>query len=199
MAMQTNRLAKDDADAFSVDKRLCAETGAAARIAHLTEPVIEDLGYRLVRVHIGGQDGTILQIMIERDDGTLEIEDCVLVTRALSPLLDIEDPVPGGYRFEVSSPGVDRPLVRPSDFERWAGYEVKIEIVQMLAGRKRFRGIVEGFCDGEVRIEMELKDHDEPQIIGIPFNLIHTAKLVMNDNLLKREKDRRDGASDVAK
>ena len=169
-----------------IEPRLCAETGPALQIAHATEPVIEDMGYRLVRVQLGGQHRTTVQVMIERPDGTADISDCVAVTRVLSPLLDVEDPLPGGYHLEVSSPGIDRPLVRPSDFERCAGYEAKIEVRELLAGRKRFRGLIEGFTDGEVRLQIEIEGHDGPQIVGIPFDRIHTAKLVMNDNLLKR-------------
>ena len=168
------------------EPRICSETGPAQHIANVTEPVIEDMGYRLVRVQLGGQHRTTVQVMIERPDGTLAIEDCVAVTRILSPLLDVEDPLPGGYQLEVSSPGIDRPLVRPEDFERWAGCEAKIEVREMLAGRKRFRGQIEGFTDGEVRLEMEIEGHDQPQIVGIPFDSIHSAKLVMNDDLLKR-------------
>ncbi|NND50024.1 MAG: ribosome maturation factor RimP [Rhizobiales bacterium] len=168
------------------EPRICSETGPAQHIANVAEPVIEDMGYRLVRVQLSGQHGTTVQVMIERPDGTLEISDCVAVTRVLSPLLDVEDPLPGGYHLEVSSPGIDRPLARPGDFERWAGYEAKIEVRELLAGRKRFRGLIEGFADGEVRLEMEIEGLDDTQIVGIPFDLIHSAKLVMNDDLLKR-------------
>lgn len=163
-----------------------SESGTARRVADLVEPVIEDLGYRLVRVRISGQHGMTVQVMAERSDGTLEIDDCVAITRVLSPLLDVDDPIPGGYRLEVSSPGIDRPLVRPGDFERWAGHEAKIELSELLAGRKRFRGLLEGYAEGEVRLQMEIEGHQSPQIVGIPFDLIHSAKLVMTDDLLKR-------------
>ncbi len=166
------------------EPRICSETGPAQHIANVAEPVIEDMGYRLVRVQLSGQHGTTVQVMIERPDGTLEISDCVAVSHVLSSLLDVEDPLPSGYHLEVSSPGIDRPLARPGDFERWAGYEAKIEVRELLAGRKRFRGLIEGFADGEVRLKIE--DLDDTQIVGIPFDLIHSAKLVMNDYLLKR-------------
>ena len=178
--------ARPAADDTLPETRLRSETGLAARVADIVEPVIEDLGFRLVRVRVTSHNGATVQIMIERPDGSLEIDDCASVSRVLSPLLDIEDPLPGGYHLEVSSPGIDRPLARPIDFERWAGFEARIELTEMLAGRKRFRGILEGYLDGEVRIEMDLDDYDTPQVIGIPFNLIDTAKLVMTDDLLKR-------------
>jgi len=180
------------------ETRLKSETGIARRVADIVEPVIEDLGYRLVRVRLSGQHGTTVQLMIERPDGTLEIDDCVTVTRVLSPLLDVEDPIAGGYNLEVSSPGIDRPLVRPGDFERWAGYEAKVELSEMLAGRKRFRGRIEGFADGEVRLEMEIEGHDAPQVVGLPFEFIHAAKLVMNEQLLKRAASVRRSPADVA-
>jgi ribosome maturation factor RimP len=180
------------------ETRLKSETGVARRVADIVEPVIEDMGYRLVRVRLSGQNGTTVQLMVERPDGTLEIDDCVTVTRVLLPLLDVEDPIAGGYNLEVSSPGIDRPLVRPGDFERWAGYEAKVELSQMLAGRKRFRGRIEGFTDGEVRLEIEIEGHDAPQVVGLPFDLIHAAKLVMSEQLLKRAAPVRRSPADVA-
>ena len=167
------------------DRRIMSETGIALRVAGLVEPVIEDMGYRLVRVRMTGDGGGTVQIMAERPDGSLSIDDCVDMTRVLSPLLDVDDPVPGGYRLEISSPGIARPLVRPDDFERWVGFEAKIELREMLAGRKRFRGILDGFADGEVRLETELSGFDEPQTVGLPFEAIHEARLVMTDTLLK--------------
>ena len=133
-------------------RRLTRESGTEARIAHIVEPVIAELGFELVRVRITGQNGMTVQIMAERPDGTMTIDDCERASRAISPVLDVEDPLPGGYVLEMSSPGIDRPLVRPSDFETWAGYDVKIELIEMLAGRKRYRGVLEGYDEGEVRI-----------------------------------------------
>ncbi len=167
------------------EERLVRETGLALRIARIAEPVLADLDLRLVRVRLTGQSGTTVQIMAERSDGTMTIDDCERVSRALSPVFDVEDPLPGGYVLEVSSPGIDRPLVRPTDFERWAGYDAKIELTEMLAGRKRYRGVLEGFDDGEVRIYFSEKDGDEPVLIGLPFSLIDNAKLVMTDRLLE--------------
>jgi ribosome maturation factor RimP len=163
-------------------KRLKRESGVAAKVAAIVEPAIEDLGYRLVRVK---QTGSTLQIMAERPDGSMTVGGCEEISRTVSPLLDVEDPISGPYSLEVSSPGVDRPLVRPEDFERWAGFDAKIELASPLAGRKRFRGRLEGFEDGEVRlfIEPQEKGGDEV-LIGLAFDAIGDAKLVMTDELL---------------
>ena len=169
----------------NLHERFMRESGLAAEIAALAEPVIEDLGLRLVRVKISAQSGTIVQIMADRPNGAISVDDCALISRRISPLLDAHDPIPGGYTLEVSSPGIDRPLVRPSDFEDWAGFEAKIELKELVDGRRRFRGILEGYEDGEARLRIELKDYDEPQIVGLPVALIGEAKLVMTDSLLK--------------
>jgi ribosome maturation factor RimP len=163
-------------------KRLKRESGVAAKVAAIVESAIEDLGYRLVRVK---QTGSTLQIMAERPDGSMTVGGCEEISRTVSPLLDVEDPISGRYSLEVSSPGVDRPLVRPEDFERWAGFEAKIELATPLAGRKRFRGRLEGFEDGEVRlfIEPQEKGGDEV-LIGLAVDAIGDAKLVMTDELL---------------
>lgn len=171
--------------ADSSEARFVREAGVAAEIAALVEPAIEDLGFRLVRVTVSGRDGGTVQIMIDRAEGEVVIEDCTEASRRLSPLLDAYDPMPGRYRLEVSSPGVDRPLVRPSDFEDWVGHEAKVEVKEMIDGRKRFRGEIEGFEDGEVRLKMVLDPKAEPVVIGLPVELIAQAKLVMSDDLLR--------------
>lgn len=171
--------------ADKTDVRFVRETGPAAEIAALAEPVIEDLGFRLVRVTVSGRDGGTVQVMIDRSDAPVVIEDCTAVSRRLSPVLDAYDPMPGKYRLEVSSPGIDRPLVRPSDFETWAGYEAKVELKEMIDGRKRFRGEIEGFEDGEVRLKVVLDRQGEPQVIGLPVALIAQAKLVMTEELMR--------------
>jgi ribosome maturation factor RimP len=165
--------------------RFIREEGAAAIVAGIAEPVLAELGYRLVRVKIFAGDRTTVQIMADRPGGGFAIEDCAIVSRRLSPLLDARDPVPGGYNLEVSSPGMDRPLVRPSDFEDWAGFEAKVELREMLAGRKRFRGIVDGYENGEVRLKVEIPGEGEPQVVGLPAGLIQEAKLVLTDELIK--------------
>ena len=126
------------------EPRLVSETGLAARIGAIAGPVLEGLGYRLVRVRVSGADGCTVQIMAERPDGTMAIEDCEASSRALSPVLDVADPVPTAYRLEMSSPGLDRPLVRRTDFERAHGQLVKIEMAVPVEGRKRFRGTHHG-------------------------------------------------------
>jgi ribosome maturation factor RimP len=160
------------------DQRFTRETGAERMVADLAEPVLEELGFRLVRVKISGRDGGTVQIMAERPNGEMSVEDCATISRRLSPVLDAYDPMPGHYRLEVSSPGIDRPLVRPSDFALWAGHEAKIELKEPVDGRKRFRGVIEGVVKDEVRLRMELEGKAEPVTIGLPFSLIGEAKLV---------------------
>jgi ribosome maturation factor RimP len=167
-----------------LQKRFFRESGLAAQIAALAEPVVDELGLRLVRVLISSQGSTTVQIMADRTDGAITVDDCARVSRRLSPVLDVHDPISGGYVLEVSSPGIARPLVRPSDFEDWAGHEAKIELKEMVDGRRRFRGVIDGFEDGEVRLRVALKDHEEPQIIGFPAAMIEEAKLVLTDSLL---------------
>ena len=171
------------------ETRLARETGPAQRVAALAEPVLADLGFRLVRVKMSGPT---LQIMAERPDGTFTIEDCEAVSRAMSPILDVEDVVSSHYNLEVSSPGIDRPLVRPSDFESWAGHDVKVEMAVPVAGRKRFKGALEGYHDGEVRLFIENPEGatKEPVLIGVPFADISDAKLVLTDALIEAAKAR---------
>ena len=178
------------------EARFVVESGVAARVAGLIEPVLESMGYRLVLVRLMSGSDAILEIMAERADGTMTVEDCEAVSHAVSPLLDVHDPIDGTYRLQVSSPGIDRPLVRPADFERWAGYEVKIELKEAVSGRKRFRGPIEGFADGEARIEIEVPEAGR-QIVGLPVGIISSAKLVLTDELV-RDTLRRAKGSDTA-
>jgi ribosome maturation factor RimP len=166
------------------DARFMSETGLAAEIAALVEPVLGELGFRLVRIVVSGRNGATLQVMAERPDGTITIEECAEISRRLSPVLDVQDPIRGPYTLEVSSPGIDRPLVRPSDFEDWAGYEAKIELKEPLAGRKRFRGMLEGVEGEEVRIEVEI-DQLGRQVVGLPIRLVGEARLVLTDELIR--------------
>src|SRR6201994_3723569 len=126
------------------EPRLVVEPGVAARVSAIAGPVLRQLGYRLVRIRISGEAGCTVQIMAERPDGTMQIDDCEAISRALSPVLDIADPVDRAYRLEISSPGIDRPLVRRSDFERFGGHLVKIDMAVAHQNRKRFRGILAG-------------------------------------------------------
>jgi ribosome maturation factor RimP len=162
----------------SADRRFARETGAEREIADLAEPVLEELGFRLVRVKVSGRDGGTVQVMAERPRGQMTIDNCAEISRRLSPLLDALDPLPGGYRLEVSTPGIDRPLVRPSDFASFTGHEAKIELKELVDGRKRFRGRIEGVRNGEAFLRIELPGSAESQVIGIPFSLISEAKLV---------------------
>jgi ribosome maturation factor RimP len=166
------------------DARFIGETGLAAQIAAIAEPVLTDLGFRLVRVVLSGRNGATVQIMAERPDGTITVKECADISRRLSPVLDAHDPIQGQYNLEVSSPGIDRPLVRPSDFEDWAGYEAKIEMKELISGRKRFRGMLEGIEGEEVRIEVEL-DQLGRQVIGLPIRLVGEARLVLTDELIR--------------
>ena len=121
------------------DDRIIRESGVDARVAPIIMPVLRAIGFRLVRVRLSGQNGLTLQIMAERDDGTMTVEDCEEVSRAVSPVLDVDDPIDKAYHLEVSSPGIDRPLVRKSDFAAWTGHLVKMETSILVADRKRFR------------------------------------------------------------
>jgi ribosome maturation factor RimP len=132
-----------------------------------------------------GAAGRTLQIMAERPDGTMTIEDCETASRAISPLLDVEDPVSGSYDLEISSPGIDRPLVRPEDFERWRGHEAKIELAVPQGGRRRFRGQLEGFAEGQVRLSLDAPESGGQKMpVSLPFADIAEAKLVMTDQLI---------------
>jgi ribosome maturation factor RimP len=172
---------------LSADRRFAKETGIEREIAKLAEPVIEELGFRLVRVKVSGSDGGTVQVMAERPEGQMTIDDCVTISRKLSELLEAHDPMPGGYRLEVSTPGIDRPLVRPSDFASWVGYQVKIELKELVDGRKRFRGVIEGADGDEALLRIELPGETEPQTIGIPFALISEAKLVIDQDVLRAD------------
>jgi len=178
------RLTTFGQEAFAEEPRLVIEPGRAARVATLAEPVLTELGFRLVRVRVSGMAGCTVQIMAERPDGTLKIEDCEAVSRALSPVLDVADPIEGPYRLEISSPGIDRPLVRRSDFDRYAGHVANIEMVAIVDGRRRFRGELIG-TDGEhVRIRGgEPAAADRPEVI-LRLDDIGEARLVLTDALI---------------
>src|SRR5438132_4015249 len=147
------------------EPRLVVEPGVAARVSAVAGPVLEGMGYRLVRIRISGEAGCTVQIMAERPDGTMLIEDCEAVSRALSPVLDVADPVDRAYRLEISSPGMDRPLVRRSDFERYAGHVVKIEMAVPVDGRRRFRGTILGVEAGSARLRRDdARPDEQPEI-----------------------------------
>ena len=166
-------------------ERFVRETGPAVEIAALVEPVLEDMGFRLVRVVMSRRDGGTIQIMADKAGGAINVDDCASISRRLSPLLDAHDPIEGRYFLEVSSPGIDRILVRPSDFEDWAGFETKVELKELIDGRRRFRGVLEGYENGEMLLQVRLDEESEPQTIGLPVDLIQDAKLVLTDELIR--------------
>ena len=178
--MTDTRLERDDPN----EPRLITETGVAARVAAIADGVLRALGFRLVRVKVTNRDGGTVQIMAERPDGSMTIDDCEAASRALSPVLDVEDPVAGAYRLELSSPGIDRPLVRASDFERWAGHEVKVEMSVPVAGRKRFRGHLVGTEGDSAVVRRDDARADEEATVLLPMGDIHDAKLVLTDALI---------------
>jgi ribosome maturation factor RimP len=186
-AIDVHDLAKPDL----AEPRLIIEQGVAARVAALATPVLTGLGYRLVRVRVSGTLGCTVQIMAERPDGTMLIEDCEAASRALSPVFDVEDPIDSEYRLEVSSPGIDRPLVRRSDFERHAGHEIKIEMAVAREGRKRFRGVLLGVEGDAARLRRKDAAEGEETDVLLPIADMAEARLVLTDALI-RESLRRD-------
>ena len=182
----------------SQEPRLITEQGVAARVAALADPVLDDMGLRLVRVRVSGTTGCTVQIMAEHPDGTMAIEDCEAVSRNLSPILDAADPVSVAYRLEVSSPGIDRPLARRSDFERYAGHVAKIEMAVPFEGRKRFRGTLLGVEGGSARVRLDGAAGEENAEALLPIAEMAEARLVLTDALiaesLRRGKAAHEGA-----
>jgi ribosome maturation factor RimP len=172
-----------DADLLA-EPRLVVEPGAAARVSAIASPVLQQMGYRLVRIRISGEAGCTVQIMAERLDGSMQIEDCEAISHALSPVLDIADPIDRAYRLEISSPGIDRPLVRRSDFERHAGHLVKVEMAVAHQGRKRFRGTLDGVEGEAVRLRRDDVPASEDADILLPMADIAEARLVLTDELI---------------
>lgn len=171
------------------EPRLSEETGATLAVARIAAPVLRDLGFRLVRVRLSAQDGTTLQVMAERPDGTLTVEDCEAISEALSPVLDVEDPIKQAYRLEISSPGIDRPLMRVSDFRRAVGFEAKIELHALRDGRKRFRGLIEALDETGPAPVLALTRLDakpgEPEDVRLPLAEIADGRLVLTDDLIR--------------
>jgi ribosome maturation factor RimP len=166
------------------EPRLVVEPGVAARVSAVAAPVLQGMGYRLVRIKISGEAGCTVQIMAERPDGSMLIEDCEAISRALSPVLDVADPIDRAYRLEISSPGIDRPLVRRSDFERFTGHLVKIEMAVAHHGRKRFRGTLAGVESGAVRLKRDDVKTGEDADAWLTMEDIAEARLVLTDELV---------------
>ncbi|MDT8326105.1 MAG: ribosome maturation factor RimP [Roseovarius sp.] len=158
---------------------LIAKAAIDRRMAEIITPVIEDLGYELVRVRLMSGKTHTLQIMAERPEGGIEVDDCGKISTAISAVLDVEDPITDPYTLEVSSPGIDRPLTRLKDFETFEGYEAKIETSELIEGRKRFKGILAGVENNEVLINVE------EGTIGLEFEWLSDAKLVLTDELIR--------------
>lgn len=162
---------------------LIAKTAIDKRLAQLVEPVAADMGLELVRLRLMGGQHPTLQIMAQKPDGTMEVDDCARLSTALSAVLDVEDPISDAYTLEVSSPGIDRPLTRLKDFETWAGFEAKLELSEPVDNRKRFKGTLQGTEGDEVLIEIE--QGAEQVTIGLKFDWIADAKLVLTDDLIR--------------
>ena len=159
---------------------LIAKASIDQRMAEVITPVIEDLGFELVRVRLmAGSKSKTLQIMAEKPEGGIEVDDCAAISTAVSATLDVEDPIEDAYTLEVSSPGIDRPLTRLKDFEMWDGYEAKLETSEMIDGRKRFKGQLQGVEGDEVLIAIE------EGTIGLKFDWLADAKLVLTDELIR--------------
>jgi len=183
-----------------IDKRYIAETGVESRVAAIVAPVAADMGYALVRVKILPENGCTLQIMAEDDKGRFSITDCEKLSRELNPVLDVEEPIDRAYHLEVSSPGVDRPLVRVRDFVRHIGHEAKVELRHMINGRKRFRGTIAACDETHVTITLpDVPEGAEPNHI-LPLADIGEARLVMTDALLdaaRREQENDETLDDL--
>src|SRR6266487_486329 len=166
------------------EPRLVVEPGMAARVSAVAGPVLQGMGYRLVRIKISGESGCTVQIMAERPDGSMQIEDCEAISRALSPVLDVADPIERAYRLEVSSPGIDRPLVRRSDFERYAGNRVRVEMAVAIEGRRRFRGLLVGAEGASARIRRDDAAPGEASEVLLAIDEMAEARIVLSDDVI---------------
>lgn len=153
----------------------------AERIEKLVAPAVAAAGFDLIRIRLTGKEMLTLQIMAERPDHTMSAEECANLSRALSPILEEADPISGAYRLEVSSPGIDRPLVRLKDYHDWQGYEAKIEIDRMIEGKKKFKGVLAGVDGDNICLDVE----GEEETALIPYAWIQTAKLTLTDDLIR--------------
>ena len=162
---------------------LIAKAAIDRRIAQIIDPVIADMGFELVRVRLMTGKQATLQIMAQKPDGTIEVDDCARISTAISAVLDVEDPIVEAYALEVSSPGIDRPLTRLKDFDQWQGFEAKIETEELIDGRRRFKGILAGIDGDEVLVELD--EGKEPITIGLKFDWLSDAKLVLTDELIR--------------
>jgi ribosome maturation factor RimP len=162
---------------------LIAKTAIDRRMAEILTPVIEGMGFEVVRIRLMGGQTKTLQIMAQRPDGGIEVDECGQISTAVSAVLDVEDPLEDAYTLEVSSPGIDRPLTRLKDFDTWEGYEARIETTEMIDGRRRFKGILAGVEGDEVLLN--LTEGAETVTVGLHFDWLSDAKLVLTDELIK--------------
>jgi ribosome maturation factor RimP len=176
------------------EKRYHKESGQEQHVSAILDPVALDLGYRLVRVRISGDNGCTLQIMAENARGEFTIEDCERFSNEISPILDVEDPINREYHLEVSSPGIDRPLVRLSDFAQWVGHEAKIELANLTNGRRRYRGTIEAVEGQKILIRLPDAPEGENPVHEIEIENLAEAKLVMTDRLLDEARARQQAA-----
>ncbi len=161
---------------------LIAKTSLDQRLAAIVGPVIAGLGFELVRLRLMAGKTRTLQIMADRPEGGIEVDDCAAISTAVSAALDVEDPLEDAYTLEVSSPGIDRPLTRLKDFAAWEGYEARLETTELIDGRRRFKGVLMGVEGEEILIEIE--DQGAPVTIGLQFDWLSDAKLVLTDDLI---------------
>ncbi|MFD0982177.1 ribosome maturation factor RimP [Tropicimonas aquimaris] len=174
---------------------LIAKTNMDRRLAEILTPVIEGMGYELVRIRLMSGKTKTLQIMAEKSEGGIEVDDCAEISTAVSAVMDVEDPIEDNYTLEVSSPGIDRPLTRLKDFETWEGYEAKIETHEMIDGRRRFKGVLQGVEDGEVLIEID--QEGGAVVIGLQFDWLSDAKLVLTDELIREMLNQRKHSGEI--
>ncbi|MBF9031334.1 ribosome maturation factor RimP [Rhodobacterales bacterium HKCCE3408] len=158
---------------------LVAKTSIDRRMAEILIPVIEGMGFEVVRIRLMGGQTKTLQIMAERPDGSIDVDECAEISNAVSAVLDVEDPLEDAYTLEVSSPGIDRPLTRLKDFDTWEGWDAKLETAELIDGRKRFRGVLAGTEGDEVLVNLD------EGTVGLKFDWLSDAKLVMTDELVK--------------
>jgi ribosome maturation factor RimP len=161
---------------------LIAKTAMDRRLADIVQPVIEGLGFELVRIRLMGGATRTLQIMADKPDGGIEVDDCGEISTAVSAVLDVEDPIEENYTLEVSSPGIDRPLTRLKDFEMWKGWEARLETTELIDGRRRFKGTLGGVEGDEVLVELD--EGKETVVIGLQFDWLSDAKLILTDELI---------------
>jgi len=163
---------------------LIAKAAIDRRLAELLQPVIEDMGFELVRIRLMSGNVSTLQLMVERPDGGIDVDECAEISTAVSAIMDVEDPITDNYSLEVSSPGIDRPLTRLKDFDTWNGYEAKLETSELIDGRRRFKGTLAGTEGNEVLITLDANKGSDPVTIGLQFEWLSEAKLVLTDELI---------------